>query len=125
MQPLIWESNWLSWDSETAPIPVVSLASEIAADKKHFEEVQLESYDPANDPEDGGEDYEEKHKRKGGFLGKLVISIIVIVLIIEGSILGLRNFAPESDVTLKANEVILVLQNWIEDTFFNKNKPSE
>lgn len=75
------------------------------------------SYDPLNDVY---EDEDAKDGRKGGFFGKFIIAIIIIILIIEGSILGLRNFAPESDATAKANQVILTIQNWVEDTFFDK-----
>jgi len=107
------------WDSDTAPVPVASLATNSAVDDKNVSADKLSSYDPMDD------DYDAKDEKRGGFIGKFVIAIIVIVLIIEGSILGLRNFAPESEVTAKANQVILTMQTWIEDTFFNKNQTTE
>lgn len=105
------------WDSDTAPVPVASLTLESIGDAKKTSGEDLASYDTMVD--DYG-DYDEKEAKKGGFLGKFIIAIIIIVLIVEGSILGLRNFAPESEATAKANQVILILQNWIEDTFFDK-----
>ena len=107
------------WDSDTAPVPVASLVPNSPTDDKNVPEDKLSSYDPMDD------DYDAKDERRGGFIGKFVIAIIVIVLIIEGSILGLRNFAPESEVTAKANQVILTIQTWVEDTFFNRNQNTE
>lgn len=105
------------WDSDTAPVPVASLTLESIVDAKKTSGEDLASYDTMVDDYS---DYDEKEVKKGSFLGKFIIAIIIIVLIVEGSILGLRNFAPESEATAKANQVILVLQNWIEDTFFDK-----
>ena len=108
------------WDSDTAPVPVASLGSQARASEKDLaedSEGEASTYDPSDDIYD---DYETSDGKKGGFFGKFIIAIIIVVLIIEGSILGLRNFAPESNFTAKANQVILVLQTWIEDTFFDK-----
>lgn len=108
------------WDSDTAPVPVASLGSQARESEKDLaedSEGDASTYDPLDDIYD---DYEASDGKRGGFFGKFIIAIIIVVLIIEGSILGLRNFAPESDATAKANQVILVLQTWIEDTFFDK-----
>lgn len=110
------------WDSDTAPVPVASLGSQARGSEKDLAEDSEEAaatYDPLDDIYD---DYETSDGKRGGFFGKFIIAIIIVVLIIEGSILGLRNFAPESEITAKANQVILVLQNWIEDTFFDKKQ---
>ncbi len=98
------------WDTDTAPVPVASIPSQMShAQTSHI-----------LIPDDGGDDfYQEEEKRRGGFFGKFVIAIIIVVLILEGSILGLRHFAPESEATTKVNEVILVFQQWIETTFFD------
>ncbi len=128
------------WDSDTAPVPVAYLGlggksigskktklddSEVGEepleDKELKDQIDTEAppspYDPLNDVY---ENEDAKDGKKGGFFGKFIIAIIIIILIIEGSILGLRNFAPESEATAKANQVILTIQSWVEDTFFDK-----
>jgi hypothetical protein len=99
------------WDTDTAPIPVASIPSQVA------EALKAEELLEEGEEEDF---YQEEGKRKGGFFGKLVIAIIIVVLILEGSILGLRHFAPESEATAKVNGVILNFQEWIETTFFDR-----
>jgi hypothetical protein len=98
------------WDTNTAPVPVASIPSQMSHAQTSSTLI----------PDDGDDDfYQDEEKRRGGFFGKFVIAIIIVVLILEGSILGLRHFAPESEATTKVNEVILVFQQWIETTFFD------
>ena len=148
------------WDTDTAPIPIVSIPSMVAAthnmtaaqeatiqrptaaqeatiqrpttaQEATIQEATLGEDLPLKRPaldddyygdidEEIDEEYYYSSKKKGGFFGKFIIALIIIVLIIEGSILGLRNFAPESAITEKANEVILNIQNWVESTILKK-----
>ena len=104
------------WDTDTAPIPISSIPQKVAST---YEAVEKEVEYGEEEYIDGGYFYEEPEK-KGSFIGKLFIAIIIVVLIIEGSILGLRYFAPETEVTNKVNDVLMEIQHFVEDNILKK-----
>ena len=101
------------WDTDTAPVPVSSIPLQVARDYEAEEREEEEEYL-------GGAYYYEEPVKKGSFIGKLFIAIIIVVLIIEGSILGLRYFAPETEVTNKVNGILTEVQHFVEDKILKK-----
>ena len=95
------------WDSNTAPIPVQSIPAQAAA-----------SYGEDKSEKTQGKATASKGEKSGGTkVIRFFIVLIILVLIIEGTVLGLRYFAPDSEATKRINYSITQIQDWVKDTF--------
>jgi len=97
------------WDSNTAPIPVQSIPAQAAAAYSNGQTAQTEEKATPH-----------KEEKGGNKLIKFFIALIIVVLVLEGTVLGLRYFAPESEATKKVNYTITLIQDWIKTTFSGK-----
>lgn len=95
------------WDSNTAPIPVQSIPAQAAAAYGEDKSEKTQGKAAASKVEKGG----------GTKVIRFFIVLIILVLIIEGTVLGLRYFAPDSEATKRINYSITQIQDWMKDKF--------